>query len=259
MPYYTWKRIHSPDFDPYSVPENLFFSRIELDPDSDELPDGLFDTLNRNLPLLHGDLKCILRFVYATHAGGRDAPLDRVRKHVAALAPILHTYHRSIAVLQSGFFGAWGEWNRSTEGHDLPENVANRAALIGDLLDAFPGFVSLRTPMQVHELFPRHLHPRDLERIAIHNDCWLASTTDSGTYERPNIEYWKDYTADLALFGGEICNPNNSRLSRPDDVYREAKRLKLAYLNKWNTEQWLTLGMHDMVGDLMAANWPFSR
>lgn len=83
--------------------------------------------------------------------------------------------------MEAGFIGAWGEWHTSTNGLD---NIQDKREILNALLAAIPGrFVQVRYPANIIEMYPA---PEDAvsARVAHHNDCFLSSNTDVGTYER---------------------------------------------------------------------------
>lgn len=167
-------------------------------------------------------VKLILRFAYNDgpypHPEA-DAPLPRVLRHIEQLAPILQTNKDVIAWLEAGFIGAWGEWHSSTYGLDSPENKL----LIRDkLLLSFPSdrFVLFRYPGDIIAWYPRPLlHSEAFSslpqaRVGHHNDCFLASPDDEGTYTdlagQNRIGEWQAYLAQMTRFvpmAGETCAP----------------------------------------------------
>ncbi|HEX5058618.1 MAG TPA: DUF4832 domain-containing protein [Kofleriaceae bacterium] len=184
-------------------------------------------------------IKVILRFSYNDGPNGApDASLAQIEAHIAQLAPILRANADVIAFMQAGFIGAWGEWHDSTNGLDT---TPNRLAIISALLDALPAnrMVQVRTPGFVDAMFPGGpLDPAQgfsgtpRSRVGHHNDCFLASPTDYGTYADP-VETWKDYIAADSRFtpmGGETCNVDAPR-SDCESATAEMARLHMTYVN----------------------------
>lgn len=179
-------------------------------------------------------LKCVLRFAYTTTATSTppygDAPLDQVLAHLDQLAPLLQANADVIAVMQAGFVGIWGEWYYTdhfvADPHApyrvLPQDVANRRQVVDKLLDVLPTsrMVQLRTPGHKMRNFAttQPIGPEqafdgsDIARTGHHNDCFLASDDDLGTYVEPAVEYLylAQETAYLPM-GGETCNFNPPR------------------------------------------------
>jgi hypothetical protein len=193
-------------------------------------------------------LKVIPRFMYNFPAGetayraAQDAPIDRVLEHIGQLKPVLAANADVIAYLQAGFIGAWGEWHTSSHDLTLP---ARRTQIRAALLAALPPdrFVQVRYPPYLMAWAPQSPRWRDgsnAARIGVHNDCFLASNTDVGTYsENPATrQRERDYVAALstaAPFGAETCNPADAVNPTPrttcDDILREGRRFGLTYLN----------------------------
>jgi hypothetical protein len=125
---------------------------------------------------------------------------------------VLHANEDVIVAVQAGLIGPWGEWHSSTNGLDNP---IDHKAIIEGLLAAVPSSraIMLRTPMYKQENWTGPVSDSEafsgsaVGRIGHHNDCFLASDTDQGTYAAP-VDQWKSYVAQdgLALpVGGETC------------------------------------------------------
>lgn len=182
-------------------------------------------------------MKCILRFAYSDNIGQPDAPLNIILNQIDQLKPILQQNGDVILVMQAGFIGAWGEWHSSTNGLD---NVASRRAILFKILDALPSnrMVQVRTPKFKQEIF-ENVNPIPPDsafmetyytRTGHHNDCFLASWDDYGTYTDTTAE--KQYLSEDCLFvpmGGETCNP--SSFSVCDNAVYQMRRLRWTYLN----------------------------
>lgn len=161
-----------------------------------------------------GGVKAILRFAYA-NGYEPDAPVEVVLRHIEQLRPVFAANYDVIAVVQAGFIGAWGEWHAST--HDLT-SPENRRAILLKLLDALPQerMVQVRTPEYKRSIFgiDAPLTPQQAfdgsgpARTGHHNDCFLASDTDYGTYR--DIARDQEYLhldSRYVPMGGETCPP----------------------------------------------------
>lgn len=200
------------------------------------LNSGLFNTRDAGL-------KVVLRFRYDETEAGVDAPLERVLEHITQLTPLLQTHSDVIYLLEAGFIGAWGEWHSSSNGLDQP---GARLAILDALRGALPAnrFVSVRTPMFKEEAYGGPLLRDDafsdapLARIGHHNDCFLASESDFGTYAAP-VSEWVSYVASESRFvpaGGETCAPNPPR-SECASALAELELLGFSYLSSaWHPE-----------------------
>jgi Domain of unknown function (DUF4832)/Domain of unknown function (DUF4874) len=189
-------------------------------------------------------LKMILRFAYTTSTAGDDAPLSRVLQHLDQLAPYLSANSDVIHVVQAGFIGAWGEWyytqNFGNQGVVSATDWANRKAVVDKLLGVLPSnrMVQLRTPNFKRTMYGtaavtsgQAYGGSTVARLGHHNDCFLASADDLGTYLNPAVEY--PYLAAETQFvpmGGETCQPNPPRSQCPTAL-QELARFHWNYLN----------------------------
>jgi hypothetical protein len=226
---------------------------VKLDDYRDKALDVAFIAeLRRGLAAVRAaGIKVIFRVRYNSgEASGdaRDAPREIVQKHIEQLTPLMTDFADVIAVYQAGFIGEYGEWHESTNGLD---NAADRAAVLGAMLDAVPATrsVQVRTPMFKEEFL--HAAPDQAskgwdatwlatvrDRIGHHNDCFLASDNDAGTYDEP-IDTWRSYVAKdsiVAPVGGETCRENKPRSDCASAV-AELERLGYSFLSdEWRPE-----------------------
>jgi hypothetical protein len=230
--------------------------------DTPVLPTSLIDAARARLAGHRGaGRRVILRFVYADdgvlNACGRAdaASIEIVEGHVAQLGPLLAEHEDVIAFVEAGFFGMWGEWNseHAPPGTSLWESEENRRRLLRALLDAVPRArtIEVRRPRFREELpFP----PADLARIGFHNDCFLASSTDYGTYDGArSVAEWKTYVRDATLgvpIGGETCNDDPTYTSCPNAL-AEMELLRWTYLHEGYSaaviDRWRTEGCLDEI------------
>jgi Domain of unknown function (DUF4832)/Domain of unknown function (DUF4874) len=187
---------------------------------SQPLPPSLFAGLQAKLDAARAaGVKLILRFTYNfPDESSADAPLPVVMGHLDQLrqSGVIANNSDVIAVMEAGFIGQWGEWHDSTSG--LETDAAEKAILDG-VLGLLPPdrMVQLRYPRDKKKLYDRALpcNPQDpvcaaASRIGHHDDCFLSDDTDSGTFDPPPIDAWKNYVAQDALYtptGGETCTP----------------------------------------------------
>lgn len=214
-----------------------------------------------------GGVKCILRFAYqnSENATPWDAPVDVVLRHVEQLKPILQKNADVIFVMQAGFVGVWGEWYYTTYFNMSPSRTADyapRKQLTDALLDALPENreVQLRTPqfkMRMYELgitdtlTATVAHDGSpMSRLGGHNDCFGASSNDSGTFdnEKNDREFWKAETR-YTIMGGETCKESNYCLC--DATLKDLVDYHWTYLNSgFNTSvinRWKTSGCFDEI------------
>lgn len=184
-------------------------------------------------------VKCVLRFAYNSDQNETDAPLSIIERHLDQLKPIVTANADVIAFVQAGFIGAWGEWYYTTNNLTTPEN---KKAVIKKLLETFPKEIKiqLRTPKYKQEYFNSSTPmdatvgygTTDIARVGFHNDCFLASPDDYGTYQ--NVTEDKNYISKEALFvptGGETCPPSGIPTASCATAETEMALLKWTYLN----------------------------
>lgn len=174
-------------------------------------------------------LKMVLRFAYTTSTAGDDTTKDRILSHLDQLAPYLNSGKDVIAVVQAGLIGAWGEWyytqNFGNAGTVTSTDWANRKAVTDKLLSVVPStrMIQLRTPKFKRTMYSttavqpgNAFNGSTLSRIGHHNDCFLASADDFGTYENTSVEYpYLQADTTYVPMGGETCGSNPPRSSCP--------------------------------------------
>jgi hypothetical protein len=242
----------------YAINMSLLYRAYELDIFKGQaLSESFLSSLQRDFDAVReAGLKIILRFAYtnATHGGDckdeykicppyGDAPREIVLQHIQQLKPLFQKNADIIAVLQQGFIGIWGE-NYFTDyfgcatddgtGRILDSSWLHRNQVLQVLLDAMPKdrMVQVRTP-QIKQRFvygPRALltseplllkgafNKTDMARVGFHNDCFLASADDYGTFNDYGNSVSKRDTGNWRLrkyfekdsryvaVGGETCD-----------------------------------------------------
>ena len=235
-----------------------FADSATLDPAWLALVDADLDTARE------AGVSVIVRFAYAKPPEGvwpppipyGDAPLETVLSHIDQLTPLLRGNSDVIATVQAGFVGLWGEWyytdhfaaNPADPGVLTEADWAKRAAVVHALLDALPAdrTVQVRTmAIKQHVLdvptgTAGALTPEqaftgsDIARIGHHNDCFLASPDDYGTFLSNPITLDQEYLAQDSQFvpmGGETCTVNPPR-SQWASASAEMARYHYSYLNR---------------------------
>lgn len=185
-------------------------------------------------------LKSILRIRYSLQIGEPDAPLHIVKRHLDQLKPILNKHYDVIAVMQAGFIGAWGEWHAST--NDLT-SLENKTEILKKILEVLPldRMTQLRYPsdkIYIYKTeeplsFEQAYNRSDIARTGHHNDCFLASPIDVGTY-RISPEFEKKYLHKDTRFvpmGGETCRVREGERYRCETALLELEQMRWSYLN----------------------------
>ena len=208
-----------------------------------DLPQSYLNSLNDGFELMRqAGVKAVLRFAYDYEASGKDTNLAQVKRHIEQLKPIINRNADVIAVWQGGFIGAWGEWHSSANGLN---SDSNKKEIAQALLAALPANrqLNLRYPYDLIKWYGTPASAEDFAnnsekaRIGIHNDCYLASIDDTGTYQPrrdQTIEAQRMFTrqhVQYTSFGGETCAPIANARTTCSDILREGKEFRLAYLN----------------------------
>ncbi len=232
-----------------------------------DISDEFLERIEKSMKALRaGGAKCILRFAYRDSEADKpwDPTQEQVARHIEQITPYLQEYADVIYCMQAGFVGVWGEWYYTTHFNMNPstaQDFAPRRAVLDALLCALPRerMVAVRTPqfkikcydLALSDTLTMHtaFSGSDLSRIAAHNDCFLASGNDYGTYtfsmDRP---FWQADTR-YTIMGGETCNPSN--LSGFDNAVVEMVKYHWSYLNRGYHQgvlsSWMTGGDMDFV------------
>ncbi len=202
-----------------------------------------------------GGAKCILRFGYSDNikdlshpdeSGPFDTSEDQILRHISQLKPILQEYADIIYVVQAGFIGCWGEWYYTSEfvrNPSKPEDFLPRKHVVDALLDALPVTrqVALRTPMFKRNMYGYSLadtltrteahQPTTKARLGSHNDCFLANSSDQGTFNSPaDRTYWGAETR-YTIMGGESCD-KDSRYCNCENSIKNLSDHHYSYLNQ---------------------------
>lgn len=206
-------------------------------------------------------MKVIPRFAYNFPTGGTypyqepDAPLEQVLAHLGQLEPVLRENADIIAFMEIGLVGAWGEWHSSTS-HlvDFPEGInENSRAIVERLLQVLPPerMIAMRYPPYKQALYgstplsaATAYSGTPAARMGAHNDCFLASSTDWGTYPedaaaREALKTFLSLDNRFLPQGGETCNAGAD--ARPyigcDNALIDLARLRFSTLNIGYEEQ----------------------
>jgi hypothetical protein len=207
-----------------------------------DLPAAALDTMSQNFASLRAaGMKSTLLFSYDLTAGGRDASALQIKRHVEQLQPVLAANADVIAFMRAGFVGAWGEWHSSQAGnscgYNSPTDVsceqadANRLIVRDALLANVPSTTQLgfRFPRDLRKWYPNAAQQK---RAGIHNDCFLAGPTDTGTFEDPGDRDYAKILTEQTAYGGELCeNAETPLRDTCADILTEGAQYHLAWLN----------------------------
>lgn len=208
-------------------------------------------------------VKCILRFSYKE--SGSVAPFEadktRILTHIDQLEPITVLNEDVISSMEAGFIGKHGEWYESTYfGTDnlTATNYQDRYDVAIKIMKLTPNrMVSYRTPAILRKLWGTDpiligsaYNGSFNSRAASHNDCFLSSATDYGTYINTSIEYpYLEQQTLYTLNGGEACSVTT--YSACDNTLFTMGRFHFNYLNSdYNSDvhnYWQTNGCYDEI------------
>jgi hypothetical protein len=282
----TWRNGTKADGGNYSVNSTLVFRYYILDLYKDKpLPAVFLNSIRTDCSIARtAGSKLIPRFTYTnTSKAGScpekficppygDAPKETVLAHIAQLKDVLFENADVIACVQMGFVGVWGEQyytdhfgdasGNGAAGKLLDKNWTDRIEVLQALLNAVPEdrMIQVRYP-QLKQRFIYGIQAltnvaplaeneaftgTDKARIGFHNDCFLASPDDYGTYEdygnsaterRSDLVILKGYKnrdSRFVVVGGETCTDDYSPQNdcEPAGIAKaEMEKMHYSFLN----------------------------
>ncbi len=225
------------------------------------LPPQFLARLERSFGMARrAGIKLILRFAYnyydfpdGDYEQAEDAPLEIVLAHISQLGPLINQNADLIALWQVGFIGAWGEGHSSSNGLDQPA----RARQIADAVrDVAPDnvFLAWRYPAN---LMAWATENNPMPRLGLHNDCFLSSQTDVGTYSenRKARRAERRFVANRSAttpFTAETCDATRSGARTScAAILSEGAKFHLSLLNRAYDQRfhegWARQGCFDQV------------
>lgn len=217
-----------------------------------DIPQEFFDRLETNMNALRdGGVKTVLRFSYKSNVNDSpwNATPEWVSKHIDQIAPYLKKHADVILCVQCGFIGVWGEWYYTDNGFKSNPNkdadYETRWEVLEHLLRVVPEDrqVALRTPMfkrrylkmrgdsAMTPISAAEAHNGTFKaRICGHNDCFVSSSNDIGTYSSPaDREFWAEDTK-YTFMGGETCE--KAYQSNGANALSEMAKYHWTYINR---------------------------
>ena len=217
---------------------------------SSDIPQEYLDRFDQNMNTLReGGAKAILRFSYKHTNGVKAKPWDATpewaMRHIEQLEPYLKKHADVIYCVQAGFIGVWGEWYYTTNYPQDPYDDADYAPrwpVAERLMTAVPADrqICFRQPqfkmryLRSHGMEPTPLTEAEAyqqtikARWAGHNDCFVSSNSDVGTYHNDEErEFWAQDTK-YTLMGGETCG--ECEYSGGENAIREMEKYHWSYL-----------------------------
>ena len=207
-------------------------------------------------------VKCVLRFRYS-ETNNIDATKDVLINHINQLKVITLSNQDVISVIESGFIGQYGEWyytsNYGDRGVLTTQNIADRKEIGLKIMELAPTrLIMFRTPY--FQQIVGGTTPITLtnaydgttnSRIGLHNDAFLSSNSDSGTFKNTTTEYtYLDAQSKYTFCGGE----SNALFTTKQDcsvVFGWLTRFHYNYLNfgyyPATLDLWRTGGCYDEI------------
>ena len=186
--------------------------------------------------------KCILRFRYS-EANNIDATKDVLINHINQLKAITIPNQDVISVVEAGFIGQYGEWyytsNYGDRGILTTQNIADRKEIGLKIMELAPNrLIMFRTPYfqqivggTIPVTLTNAYNGTTNSRIGLHNDAFLSSNSDSGTFKNSTTEYaYLDTQSKYTFCGGE----SNALFTAKQDcfvVFSWLTRFHYNYLN----------------------------
>jgi hypothetical protein len=188
-------------------------------------------------------LKAVLRVNYSESHTGIYPDLDRIERHMQQLSSVINNNKDVVAFIEAGYMGPWGEWHFwGISNPPFPDNESSWRSLINLLLDNKPvdRFIMLRYPSKKQQVFngetitsSNAFSALGIARLGHHNDCFVSSDDDVGTYQPDQTEYassipdLKNYLRVETVFspmGGETCavhsrNDCSTAISEMEDFH----------------------------------------
>lgn len=276
----SWRSLHQPWSAQYSIYSTLVFRYFVLENfKNGPISNAYLNAITQDFAIARqAGVKLIPRFAYTleTDNGGcnycppyGDAPKNIVLQHIVQLKPILQANADVIATMQLGFIGIWGEgYYTDFFGDDsqppfglTAQNWNDRSEILTALLDALPAdrSVQVRYPQMKQKTVYGAAAPTSSAalasveafqntpkaRIGHHNDCFLSSNSDIGTYlnydivandfDTSNLKPYLALDSRFVPVGGETCvdwNPySNCNGQAGGGAQQEMARMHWSFLN----------------------------
>lgn len=220
-----------------------------------DIPQEFLDRLDTNMNALrNGGAKAVLRFSYKSSMDKKDQPWNAtaewIHKHIDQLTPYLQKNADVIYCVQCGWLGSWGEWYYVDNGFKFnpsrDEDFVARWEVLEHMMRAVPESrqIGLRIPaykmryLKMHgdtamtPLTAAEAHNGSIKaRICGHNDCFVSSSNDVGTYFKPEERtFWAEDTK-YTIMGGETCE-KKMPYSGGEYALKEMAKYHWSYLNR---------------------------
>lgn len=220
-----------------------------------DIPQEFLDRLETNMNALReGGAKAVIRFSYKSSmdysARPWNATPEYVHRHIDQLTPYLQKHSDVILCMQCGFLGSWGEWYYTDNGYKQnptkDSDYEMRWEVLEHVLEALPAdrqvalrvpgykrrYLKMRGDSTSSPLTAEEAHNGSYKaRICGHNDCFVSSSNDVGTYMNGDIDrnFWAEDTK-YTFMGGETCE--KCSYSNGANALKEMEKYHWTYLNR---------------------------
>jgi hypothetical protein len=186
--------------------------------------------------------KCILRFRYS-ETDNIDATKSIILNHIEQLKTVTIPNQDVISVVEAGFIGKYGEWYYTSNYGDLgiltTQNNLDRKEIGLKIMELAPNrlimfrtptfqrLVGGTTPVSISTAYNNSIN----SRIGLHNDAFLASNSDMGTFINTTTDYtYLDAQSKYTFCGGESNDLFPTKQDCPV-VFNWLSRFHYNYLN----------------------------
>jgi len=186
-------------------------------------------------------VKAIVRFRYSED-DDIDASKAQIFAHIDQLKSITIPNQDVISNVEAGFIGQYGEWYYSKNygtSNVTAQNLADRKEIGLKILELAPErMVAFRTPsfqnliggttaITASEAYNGSVK----SRIALHNDAFLSSSSDVGTFKNTSVEYpYLESQSKFTFCGGE-SNQLNTTYQNCTNALNMLSKFHYNYLN----------------------------
>lgn len=207
-----------------------------------DLTDNKIEEINQYFSIMRENgYQVIFRVVYDSKGDKNPEPdFQTILRHIEQLKSVYEKNEDIIFVVEAGYLGSYGEWHDGKYDKDKEK----RNQVVNKLLKCIPESIqiSLRKPSFIEDYIGNNQTVKkinafsndEIARLGLHNDGYLASETDLGTYnksEREESLLWQGKQTLYTLFGGE-CQNKDSIYTNLNNAIVDMEKRHCTYMNK---------------------------
>ena len=208
----------------------------------EKIPTKKINEINKYFDIMRNyNYQVIFRTVYDSVGEKNPEPeFETMINQIESLKEVYQKNKDIIFVVEAGYLGSYGEWHSGK--YDKDKNKTN--TVISKLLEVIPQNIqiNLRKPSFIMDYIGTTetvtediaYSNKAIARLGLHNDGYLASETDLGTYrkeERASSLLWQEKQTKYTIFGGE-CTKKESIYNELIQAIQDMSRRNCTYLNK---------------------------